>query len=188
MEGSEFAALVGVSRVFLRSEPIETRPDLLMGDRPMFHWKCTLAIQHDKGDRYSERDEYVCHFSQGLGHGKPPKGTLARDRRRNPDGTYTVWSNYRGPQIVPPSRGDPPGLLDVLDALFSDAASVEGEDFAGWAREMGYESFDQYEEARRVWDACHTTAKRLRRLFGGEMFDKLLYADRNDPSVYSREG
>lgn len=55
---------------------------------------------------------------------------------------------------------------DGLTSLFEDARTIEGEAFSSdWARNLGYESIDDYEAAKEAYDACVKASADLRRLF-----------------------
>jgi hypothetical protein len=72
-------------------------------------------------------------------------------------------------------RGSPPQLVDVLDALISDAANIEQTDgFEDWASGLDYDTDSR--QAEKVYNACLKVAADLKRLVGDEeVYEDLLY-------------
>ncbi len=68
-----------------------------------------------------------------------------------------------------------PELVDVLDCLASDAASVENcRMFEDWANEMGYD--EDSRSAERTYQICEKQSKDLRFLLGSrKVFEALLF-------------
>lgn len=69
----------------------------------------------------------------------------------------------------------PPTAADVLSCLVSDASSYESaRDFEDWARDLGYDT-DSI-KAKRTYEACGRTAKRVRTLLGKD-FERVASAE-----------
>ena len=61
-----------------------------------------------------------------------------------------------------------PDATDMLASAFSDASSVEFDNFEGWARDMGYdrEEYETWKRAERIYRACERMSNRLESFFG----------------------
>ena len=71
-------------------------------------------------------------------------------------------------------HGAAPETKDVLDCLASDAASVDGQGFHGWADDFGYDHDSR--KAEKTYKACVHRAKRLEQFLGSDLFHTLLYS------------
>jgi hypothetical protein len=59
-----------------------------------------------------------------------------------------------------------PEAVEVLDALISDASSVDGQSFESWCGEMGYDPDSR--SAERTFIACVRTKDNLQRFLGDD--------------------
>lgn len=94
--------------------------------------------------------------------------------------SYWMGSAHRVPQTMgeKPIRRDelaplPPTAADVLSSLASDISSIDGADFASWAREMDMNP-DSI-SALDTFRACQALAPRLRAFLGAD-FDRVMRA------------
>jgi hypothetical protein len=166
---------------FLREHPCEMkyerrgRTPHRKGDQ--FSFVCEI-IEHSTGPHHTVRQAVSVEYHMGLGHAKKPNPHLNRpgDVRLNRDG---LWERYeygagRGwaLHVVWPE----PELRDVINCLVMDATSIDnGETFVEFAAEMAFDKPTEYEEARRCYDGCHEALAKLRRLFGREETERLMY-------------
>lgn len=70
-------------------------------------------------------------------------------------------------------HGKEPKAADVLDCLASDSASVDQQEFEGWANDLGYDSDSR--QAEKIYKACEHGAARLKRFLGEDLYQTLLY-------------
>lgn len=70
-------------------------------------------------------------------------------------------------------NGKAPKVAEVLDCLSSDAASVEGHDFAEWCSEMGYDQDSR--TAERTYNACVRQMRKLGQFLGADPYSDLLW-------------
>lgn len=150
----------------MESTPVPENPnmesDMVSGSR---HYHVTLR----RGDA-----AMTTYFSVGPGvveqwarkHAPAPmRARLARVPSRSVDGSAALADaaeRYR------------PAVVDVLDCLASDAASVEcARDFQDWAADMGLDADSR--RAERTYNLCREQSRRLRDLLGTDLFESLLY-------------
>jgi hypothetical protein len=138
-----------------------------------FNWLCTLT---------HEGRSITAEYHAGIGHALEPKRTIngriglrSHEKQKRNDGFWYVCgmyeSNWRKCVVWPE-----PEARDLISCLALDASCIDnGETFIEFAREMGYESLAQYEEARKCYDGCHEALRDLRTLYGRQATEELMY-------------
>jgi hypothetical protein len=77
------------------------------------------------------------------------------------------------PYSMGPAHSGEPDLLDVLDALASDASSYDNAgSFEDWADEYGYDTDSR--KAERTYRAVESQTRHLRHLLGGQ-YDAIVW-------------
>lgn len=71
----------------------------------------------------------------------------------------------------------PPGLADVLRCLLLDAEAIDAGGFEEWAIEFGYDIDSR--KAEGIYNACHETGLKLRRMLGDSKISELREALRD---------
>lgn len=69
-------------------------------------------------------------------------------------------------------NGAAPTIVDVLDCLASDSASIT-EDFEEWASGLGYDPDSR--KAEKIYKACQVQAQKLEKFLGPDLYQELLY-------------
>ena len=91
---------------------------------------------------------------------------------------WRVTIRHDGRQLTVPFSMGPalsgePDVLDVLDALASDASAFENaQDFEDWASEFGYDTDSR--RAERIYRAVESQTAKLRRLMG-DKYESLIW-------------
>jgi hypothetical protein len=165
---------------FLAAHPCEMTVERIgvtpSSDKERFSFRCEI-FEIATGPRHTVRVGIIVEYHMGIGHALKPKRRgghdyLPSDIRKGSDGFWYVYQGEWQKVVIWPT----PELRDVIDCLRVDASCIDdGQTFIEFAREFGYESLDQYEEARKAYDGCHEALARLRRLFGRTATEELLY-------------
>lgn len=136
-----------VHRITMKPVWVDKNPHML--DRAMDHWKVRFQRTWDSPTEYHKR---------------------ATGERVHP--TYHDWMTMYF-SMGYGHNGAEPTAEQVLDCLASDASSVDGQTFEGWARDLGYD--EDSRSAERIYSACERGAARLRRFLGDALYEQLLY-------------
>jgi hypothetical protein len=155
---------------FLREHPCEMkyerrgRTPHRKGDQ--FSFLCEI-IEHSTGPHHTVRQAVSVEYHMGVGYPKKPPLRAQQDkegfwRDRYSDKRIIIWPE--------------PELRDVINCLVMDAMSIDnGETFFEFAAASGFDKLSEYDETRRCYDGCHEALAKLRRLFGREETERLMY-------------
>lgn len=93
---------IAAESISMRATRIAKRPDSLMSDTPMGHWRCTLSRPVDGPGPGSPKQRMTVYFSMGLGHaGREPEiaevlDSLASDAASAEYDSFEGWARDMG--------------------------------------------------------------------------------------------
>lgn len=138
---------------------------------PEFIEEHDITITSRRDNPPSVIEDFGLTYANGYGYYKPRSirfdcwVSTMRFNGRQFTFTYKMGEGHNGKE---------PDLESALDSLVSDARSWEDSDgdYGDWASQFGY---GDSAEHKRTFKACARIARRLKKLFGDELYQFLLY-------------